>query len=396
MRRSITLLIATLGLVLTMISACGGDTTGGEAGNGGGGGGGAGGGAPTSASASVSTNASAQEKKVLQDANAVKDLLNEFWTQELQARYGLQFDAPNDYEYYRGASNDTCAGQNARALPQNAYYCAEDTDEYVAFDLDWFTSYLDAYPGGATTFLILAHEWGHAVQDTWVEQQPGTDVWDPPYLKELQADCLAGVWMEDALRRGTIIEEPGDADAIFESLWEMGSGPWFAPGDHGTKEQRVLAFSTGFKNGTDYCRTNLSASSNPTSPPSASPSTSATPAPSAEEEAAIDAANNYYGYAEVGDYDTTYDLLSQEYQNYYTREEWISANTVLDSAAAVFDVTGAYPDDLGLGVPTYAVTLTVYADGSSFDRTTYFVYEDSHWTHYLSTEEVNSFDDALY
>ena len=110
----------------------------------------------------------------------------------------------------------------------------------------------------------------------------------------------------------------------------------------------------------------------------------------------IEAAVNYYQFAETGDYATTYNLLSSEFQDYYTQDDWVTANTVLDSAAAEFDVTDAYPDDLGLGVPTYAVTVTVYADGSSFDRTTYFVYEAGHWAHYLSTEEVNSFDDALY
>jgi len=195
------------------------------------------------------------EQKVLQDADAVADLLNEFWTQELRARYGLVFDPPNRFEYYRGYGNAPCGGED-NALPNNAYYCWEDTDEYVAFDLDWFASYLDEHPGGATTFLILAHEWGHAVQDTWVEQQPNTDVWNPPYRLELNADCLAGVWMADALRRGTIIEESGDAEAIFESLWEMGSGPWFDPGDHGTSEQRQQAFMDGLTQGTHYCRTN--------------------------------------------------------------------------------------------------------------------------------------------
>ena len=102
------------------------------------------------------------------------------------------------------------------------------------------------------------------------------------------------------------------------------------------------------------------------------------------------------GAAEIGDYYTTYDLLSYEDQNYYTQDEWVTANTVLDSAAGEFVVTDAYPDDLGLGVPTYAVTVTVYADGSSFNRTTYFIYEAGYWAHYLTGEEVDMFDGALY
>jgi hypothetical protein len=49
-----------------------------------------------------------------------------------------------------------------------------------------------------------------------------------------------------------------------------------------------------------------------------------------------------------------------------------------------------------LGVPTYAFTVTVYADGSSSNRTTYFIYEDGYWAHYLSEEEVDTFDSAVY
>jgi hypothetical protein len=119
-------------------------------------------------------------------------------------------------------------------------------------------------------------------------------------------------------------------------------------------------------------------------------------AASAEETTVINAAIKYYQYAEIGDYNTTYNLLSNAYQDYYTQDEWVRANTILDSAAGEFVVTDAYADDIGLGVSTYAVTVTVYlADGSSFNRTTYFIYEDGFWAHYLSREEVNLFDGAL-
>ncbi len=120
-------------------------------------------------------------------------------------------------------------------------------------------------------------------------------------------------------------------------------------------------------------------------------------AATAEEAEVINAAIEYYQYAEVGDYYSTYFLLSYEDQNYYTEDQWVEANNVLDSAAGEFVVTDAYPDDIGLGVPTYAVTLTVYLpDGSSFNRTTYFVDEGAgFWAHYLSGEETNMFDDAL-
>ena len=141
-----------------------------------------------------------------------------------------------------------------------------------------------------------------------------------------------------------------------------------------------------------------SAEAAPSASATATQSPSATPAAvgETEEDAVANAAMDYYRYVQSGDYSKTYDLLSFADQNYYTEDEWVTANTILDSAAAEYVVTDAYPDDLGLGVPTYAVAVTVdLPDGSSFSRTTYFVNEAGHWAHYLTEEEVGTFDGAL-
>jgi hypothetical protein len=191
--------------------------------------------------------------RVLNDAAALQGLLNAYWTQDLARLYGLSFDTPDRFEWYQGSTNASCGGGYKNGA-QNAYYCWSDGDEYVAFDLDWFVSYLNRFPGDATTFLILAHEWGHAVQDTWVEQQPGVDAWSPEYNRELQADCLAGVFLANSVRAGTIVLEDGDVEAIATWLWENGSGQWFDPGTHGTREQREQAFSDGLTGDTDRCR----------------------------------------------------------------------------------------------------------------------------------------------
>lgn len=192
-------------------------------------------------------------ERVLYDAEALEPLLNDFWSEEL-ADHGLEFDTPDRFEYYVGDGNSTCGGEYSDGT-ENAYYCAADGDEYVAFDVDWLSSYLDEHPGDAVTFLVLSHEWGHAVQDTWVEQQPGVDYWAGP-ARELNADCLAGVFWESALRNGTVIEEDGDAEAVYGWLEAAGSADWMEPGDHGTAEQRQIAFSDGYAYGLDYCRTN--------------------------------------------------------------------------------------------------------------------------------------------
>jgi uncharacterized protein len=192
-------------------------------------------------------------ERVLTDADALQPILDDFWTRQL-ADEGLDFDAPDRFEFYAGDANSPCGGDLVPGA-QNAYYCPVEGDEYVAFDVDWLASYLDAHPGDATTFLVLAHEWGHAVQDSWTEQQPGADTWTGP-AQELNADCLAGVFWDNGVREGSVIEEDGDADAVFTWLADGGSGTWMDPGDHGTSEQRQAAFADGYNYGVDYCRTN--------------------------------------------------------------------------------------------------------------------------------------------
>jgi predicted metalloprotease len=193
--------------------------------------------------------------KVQADAAGLVPLLNDFWTTELQSVYGIAFDPPDRVLYYEPPRWDPC-GSDTQNWTNNAFYCPLDGDEKVEYDLNWFQEYLVRYPGGATTFYILAHEWGHAVQDTWLESG-GKDEWTPAYRKELNADCLSGVFIDRSIDDGLIVEEEGDAEAIYTRLFEGGSKEgWLNPGSHGTSEERQRAFADGFVNGTAYCRTN--------------------------------------------------------------------------------------------------------------------------------------------
>jgi hypothetical protein len=112
-----------------------------------------------------------------------------------------------------------------------------------------------------------------------------------------------------------------------------------------------------------------------------------------EEVAVLNAADAYYAAAEIGDYGTTWSLLSADDQLSYPPDVWAQANTNLDSAAGEFVVYNVEPTgDPGF----YYVDLTVYlADGTSFDRRTMFHYENSYWVHWLTQEEMGMFDGAL-
>jgi hypothetical protein len=111
-----------------------------------------------------------------------------------------------------------------------------------------------------------------------------------------------------------------------------------------------------------------------------------------DEIAVLNAAEAYYGAAEVGDYGTTWSLLSADDQLNYPPDVWAQANTNLDSAAGEFVMYNVEPTgDPGF----YYVDLTVYlADGRSFDRRTMFHWE-GYWAHWLTQEEMQMFDDAL-
>lgn len=117
----------------------------------------------------------------------------------------------------------------------------------------------------------------------------------------------------------------------------------------------------------------------------------------AGEAEAINGAIDYYQYVEVGDYSSTYSLLSDADQNYYTESEWVTANEYLDSQAAEFVVTGASYNDVGTGYPTYLIDVSVYyTDGSVEYRQTNFTNEHGYWAHALTMEEMGLFDSALY
>lgn len=197
------------------------------------------------------TPGDAPEEVVRAHVRDLVPLLNDFYEREMRRLYGLTWDPPDRYYEYDRTGELTC-GTN-RLVEDNAYYCP--AADYVAYDISWFAGYTRRHPGDATTFLIMAHEWGHAAQQNWLESGGG-DVWNPPYRKELGADCLAGAFLADAIEAGTIEEEPGDAEAIFGWLYETGSdsSPWLAPGSHGTKEQRQQAFSDGYAKSVDFCR----------------------------------------------------------------------------------------------------------------------------------------------
>jgi predicted metalloprotease len=127
-----------------------------------------------------------------------------------------------------------------------AAYCLSNDAVYVSSS--WLynhTSNNGTSPYGVAE--VIAHEVGHAVQAELGLLSRGGRV----DQVELQADCLAGVWVGDRYRRRLAGDkEKRDAQIQVQSSGDYEYGD---PDHHGTADQRVGAWSRGFNGGPGAC-----------------------------------------------------------------------------------------------------------------------------------------------
>jgi uncharacterized protein len=145
------------------------------------------------------------------------------------------------------------------------FYCPNDRKVYLDLTfLDQLQKRLGANGDFARAY-VIAHEIGHHVQNQLgvmndVDQATQENPDDRNELSvrlELQADCLAGIWAHSAFAKGDLLES-GDleeglnaAAAVGDDRLQKQSGRGVDPDSftHGTSEQRVKWFRTGFDNG---------------------------------------------------------------------------------------------------------------------------------------------------
>ncbi|MFN8593675.1 MAG: neutral zinc metallopeptidase [Thermomicrobiales bacterium] len=157
--------------------------------------------------------------------------------------------------------------------PQDdAFYCPADWTIYLSpeFLSEQYSKYGDYAP-----ITVLAHEWGHHVQTLLHARNPGTTQF------ELQADCLAGAFTQEAESLGLL--EHGDlAEAI--SISEDSGASLALPvdpgSDHGTDQDRRRAVLRGYLDGVAGCGLPLSELTETTTSVPSSPSRAATRSPS--------------------------------------------------------------------------------------------------------------------
>jgi predicted metalloprotease len=197
------------------------------------------------------------------DVNSVQA----FWTDALPQQAGVDYVKIKTV-LFNGSTQSGCGGASAAMGP---FYCPVDKKVYLdtSFYKDMLQRQLGAKGGEFSEAYVLAHEYGHHVQDligimNQVKTRSGPT--SDSVRLELQADCYAGIWAHDAAttkdKDGTTFFTAAPSDADIKDAIDAAT----AVGDdriqqrtqrhvneeqwtHGSAAERVGWFTKGYQAG---------------------------------------------------------------------------------------------------------------------------------------------------
>jgi uncharacterized protein len=201
----------------------------------------------------------AEEQELTQFVEFVVDDVQDSWARSF-AEAGMRYETTELF-LFRGQVQSACGGATSATGP---FYCPADQRVYL--DLAFFRDLRTRFgaPGDFAQAYVIAHEFGHHVQNILGisddvrrgQQEHPEEANELSVRLELQADCLAGVWgyttyerriletgdLEEGLRAAASV---GDDRIQREATGSINPETW----THGSSEQRVEWFTTGFESG---------------------------------------------------------------------------------------------------------------------------------------------------
>ncbi len=196
---------------------------------------------------------------------ATEDVQN-FWDREFQSA-GMTYEFTKSV-FFTDATSTGCGEASAQTGP---FYCPND--HLVYFDLGFLVQLENQFSikGDLASQYIVAHEYGHHVQNLLgtnakvqeAQQSDPSRANEYSVALELQADCYAGVWANDANQRGLldnaaeVNEALTAAAAVGDDRIQQQTQGRVNPESftHGTAEQRQQWLQRGFSTG-DYTQCN--------------------------------------------------------------------------------------------------------------------------------------------
>lgn len=198
--------------------------------------------------------------------------LEQYWA-ENAPRVGISNYVDPTVVIYDDSTSSGCGTASNAVGP---FYCPSDQGIYI--DTAFYTILEQRYGasgGPLAEMYVLAHEWGHHIQNLGgvLSQVSSNDTGPTSGMVrlELQADCLAGAWMGSAANYtdangNQILKEPtreeiqttiSSAQAIGDDNIMEQAGMRVQPEkfSHGTSEQRTNWLMKGYQEGVGACNT---------------------------------------------------------------------------------------------------------------------------------------------
>ncbi len=202
------------------------------------------------------------------ELSATAQALDAYWDEALPAQSGVRYELP-EVVSFTGQVSTGCGAATSAVGP---FYCPSDRTVYIDVGFyDDLTSRFGANDGGLARMYVVAHEFGHHIEQQIgameAADRSGTGPESDAVRIELMADCLAGMWaghaattvdpdtgvtflepvteqqLRDALSAASAV---GD-DRIQESATgQVNPEAW----THGSSEQRQRWFTIGYDGGT--------------------------------------------------------------------------------------------------------------------------------------------------
>jgi predicted metalloprotease len=251
------LAVATAGVLLIGLTACGGNGSGTAAGS-------VDGLPVTHFESGLRANAPTPDLDVTNVSDDEADKLatatiadvEDYWSGELPDDFGVNFEPVKSLLSYEsnGTNQENGCGDTKKNV--NAFYCGQD--DSVAWDRGVLLPTMIQQFGPLSVVTVLAHEFGHAVQYR-LQDKAGITRTTPTIVKEQQADCFAGGyyrWVVEGKSKYFTVSTADGLNAALSSLFLVRDSAGTSATDnqaHGTAFDRIYAFQLGFEKGPKDC-----------------------------------------------------------------------------------------------------------------------------------------------